>query len=158
MTKLVWGKAKIFRNGIQYAFDDFPQTGSFADIARANKLAGEEIDIEKSKLMNKDEAKKLKNRNVHRELLWMTVRNLRPLNNAAKVDMKFAAEYSKYLAIFLNLARDLALEYSGTIKKGDDFYIFDEPEVRIGIERTGVKLVSINRNGKIIKSLYFWPI
>ncbi|MDP3122394.1 hypothetical protein [Polynucleobacter sp.] len=158
MTKLVWGKAKIFRNGIQYAFDDFPQTGSFADIARANKLAGEEIDIEKSKLMNKDEAKKLKNRNVHRELLWMTVRNLRPLNNAAKVDMKFAAEYSKYLAIFLNLARDLALEYSGTIKKGDDFYIFDEPEVTTGIERTGVKLVSINRNGKIIKSLYFWPI
>jgi hypothetical protein len=158
MTKLVWGKAKIFRNGIQYAFDDFPQTGSFADITRANKLAGEEIDIEKSKLMNKDEAKKLKNRNTHRELLWMTVNNLKPLNNAAKVDLKFATEYSKYLAIFLNLARDLALEYSGTIEKGNGFYIFDEPEVRIGIERTGVKLVSINRNGKIIKSLYFWPI
>ena len=158
MTKLVWGKARIFQNGMQYAFDDFPQTGSFADIARVNNLAGEEIDVEKSKLMNKDEAKKLKNRNVHRELLWMTVSNLRPLNNAAKVDMKFAAEYSKYLAIFLNLARDLALEYSGTIKKGDDFYIFNEPEVTTGIKRTGVKLVSINRNGKIIKSLYFWPI
>jgi len=158
MTKLVWNKAKQYRNGTQYAFDEFPRTGSFADIARTNKLNAEEIDIESSKLMNKDEAKKLKNRIIHRDLLWMTVKNLATLNKATQRDPKAMAEYAKYLATFLNLARDLAMEYTGCVKPGNDFYIYNEPEVKIGLQCTGVKLVSINKNGRIVKSAYFWPI
>ncbi len=158
MTKLIWNRANLYRNGSQYAFDDFTRAGSFADIARANKLTDVEINIEKSKLINKDEAKKLKNRIVHRELLWSTVKNLSTINRVAQNDPKAIIEYSKYLATFLNLARELAIEYSGSVKPGDDFYIFDEPEIKIGIQLTGVKLVFMNKNGKIVNSTYYWPI
>lgn len=158
MTKLVWGKARLFRNCSQHAFDDFPRAGSFADIARANKLTDFEIDIAESKQMNKDEAKKLKNRTIHRELLWSTDKNLSTINRSAQNNSKAIAEYSKYLATFLNLARELAVEYSGSIKPGDDFYIFDEPEIKMAMQITGVKLVLLNRNGKVVNSTYFWPI
>jgi hypothetical protein len=158
MTRLVWERARRPYGGYEYAYDELPQTGSFADRMRDEKLSGHEIDMEKVIPLNRDEAKKLKNRIIHREILWETVKNLSSLNRSFLTDKSGLADYSKYLATFLNLAMKLAQEYSGAVVKGDDFYIYEEPSVVAAIEITGVKKVNRTRDGKVIGGGYFWPL
>ncbi len=158
MTRLVWGRVRRTYGGYEYAYDELPPTGSFADRIRIEKLHGYEIDLEQVKPLNWDETIKLKNRIIHRSLLWETVKNLSALNRSFVIKKDGLNDYGKYLATFLNLAMSLAQEYSGAVIKGDDFYIYEEPSVVAAIELTGVKKINRIKDGKVVGGGYFWPL
>ena len=158
MTKLIWNRpSKIYG---WHDYDGLPPVGSFADRVRNAKLVGQEINLDEDAHPNQDEAKKLKNRLKYRALLWETVKNLSEINRSFRLKIAYQgeiAEYGQYLAMFLNLAKRLAIEYSGAVKKGDDFYIYEESSIKEALHLTGVKKITRTTNvGEKIDSGYFY--
>lgn len=158
MTRLIWNRAtKIYGC---HDYDGLPPTGSFADRVRNAKLSGKEVNLDEDAHQNQDAAKRLKNRLKYRALLWETVKNLSEINRSFRsknADTGGIADYGRYLAMFLNMAKKLALEYSGAVKQGDDFYIYEEPSIKEALELTGVKKISrTTKDGKELDSGYIY--
>lgn len=146
MTKFIWDKAKIFKAGTEFAFDELPKVGSFTDICRSLNLKIEKSnDAFENYAAAQTEAEKLKIRSY----IWGNLNNLKKINdflggiNFLKQPHEFQkevlADYKSYLIGFLNTEGASNL--------------LNEPEVIVAIKITNIKKgrkVTSNGNGNWI--------